>query len=50
MSAPKWLAALRRRVKGEKPPEKLPDNPYHRFYTKNRSFEDLTRPKGPPKK
>lgn len=34
------------RKKG-KPP--LPENPYRRFYTKNRSFEELTRPKFPKK-
>ena len=36
---------LRRRIEPPKPPKSnsppLPDNPYRRFFTKQRSFEDL---------
>lgn len=36
---------LRRKIKPPKPPKStappLPDNPYRRFFTKQRSFEDL---------
>lgn len=36
---PRWL----RRLTGNKAPAKppLPDNPYHRFYTRTRSLEEL---------
>lgn len=40
---PAWLRRLANPAKKPKPP--LPDNPYRRFYTKNRSFEELTRPR-----
>ena len=35
---------LRRKIEPPKPPKStapLPDNPYRRFFTKQRSFEDL---------
>ena len=39
----KWH--LRRKIEPPKPPKSksppLPDNPYRRFFTKQRSFEDL---------
>lgn len=36
---PRWL----RRLTGNRAPEKppLPDNPYHRFYTRTRRLEEL---------
>ena len=32
---------LRRKIEPPKPP--LPDNPYRRFFTKQRTFEDLAK-------
>ena len=51
-TTPKLRAFLRRlRKKPAPPPPKtpLPDNPYHRCFTANRSFEELARArKNPP--
>lgn len=53
-ATPRLLAYLRRRRRPAAPPPPktpLPDNPYHRCFTQNRTFEELVRPapEPPPK-
>lgn len=46
-ATPRLWAYLRRRRQPPAPPAPrtpLPDNPYHRCFTQNRSFEELVRP------
>ncbi|WP_300364975.1 hypothetical protein [uncultured Subdoligranulum sp.] len=49
-ATPRLLAYLRRRRKPPAPPSPrtpLPDNPYHRCFTQNHTFEELVRPAPP---
>lgn len=44
-----YLRRLRRIAPSPQPKTPLPDNPYHRCFTANRSFEELARArKNPP--
>lgn len=36
-----WLRSRRQPPKSPTPKTPLPDNPYHRCFTQNRSFEEL---------
>lgn len=42
-----YLRRLRRPPAPPAPRQPLPDNPYHRCFTRNRSFEELVRPPAP---
>lgn len=46
-----WMRKHRKPAPSPAPKTPLPDNPYHRCFTQNRSFEELVRPapaKDPP--
>lgn len=51
-ATPRLRAYLRRFRKAAPPPvprQPLPDNPYRRFFTPQRTLEELTRPAPPPR-